>query len=56
MIGTTPYVLATINTIGLCQAYKPANTATIKQSTQATTKLTLDLQQTLNAQLGRWCE
>lgn len=55
MVGNTPYVLATVNTLGLCQAYKPASTATIQKSTQTTINLTLDVQQTLNAVVGGWC-
>ena len=54
MVGTTPYVLTTTANL-VCQAYKPASIATIKKSTQPTTNLTLDVQQTLNAQLGGWC-
>ena len=54
MVGTTPYVLTTTANL-VCQAYKPASTATIKKSTQPTINLTLDTQQTLNAQLGGWC-
>lgn len=55
MIGSTPYVLATSNIGGLCQAWKPGSISTIKQSTQQTTNLTLDTQQTLNAIVGGWC-
>jgi len=55
MIGATPYVLATTNTGKLCQAYRPENTATIKQSTQSATKLVFDLSRTLSAQIGGWC-
>lgn len=55
MIGSIPYVLATTDSGNLCQAYKPQNTATIKQSTQSATNLVFDTVQTLNAQVSGWC-
>lgn len=55
MVGNLPYVVAKTNTGGLCQAYKPTNVGTIRQSTQTATNLTLDTVQTLNAVIGGWC-
>jgi len=49
------YLLATTNLLGLCQAYKPGTLNTIKQSTQNTTNLTLDIAQTLTVQLQGAC-